>query len=314
MEAAPVSVNGREPDWTDITVNSVTVGTSTTVLGIGVGKTGSSNHQYEGGTVTFQAIGGPYPVVDSTSGGPLVPETIEIGVVLTPAQIAALGTNPWGILKDDDPEQGLLPKFYAIDTGQITDSFIKTAYRDAYIDIRNLPNAHNPNRTVPFDLYIDYIFEIVGGIGWNNSKDLESDEDYWTSFVVAAYQRNDDIPEVSPPSFDGDPDIFVTNSTYPGGPFWSGEEYHEEATQGLTVGSGDWDTLIFRAVHFDYFLYSYPHNESQTIAYEIGHSAGNAGSAAEHHAEGGIMDATPQANDVRFTGKTIKRFREAIKW
>jgi hypothetical protein len=60
--------------------------------------------------------------------------------------------------------------------------------------------------------------------------------------------------------------------------------------------------------------HQYAHFESQIIAHEIGHSAGNSGSEDEHHAEGGLMsdDLTEEITD--FTAPTLKRFREAQKW
>lgn len=169
-----------------------------------------------------------------------------------------------------------------------------------------LDTTWNPNRLVPFDLYLSKT-DMSIGLGWNNAQDLTSAEDYWVSFVLAGYQAAGWVFS----DLDNDPDPQVDNSTYPNQPYW-GDGYEETLQTGWTQDSGNWDSVIFRATIVDYPKWA--HFEDQNIAHEIGHSAGNAGSVAGHHAEGGLMRESLNQDDTKFTGATLKRFREANKW
>ncbi|MEK6676926.1 MAG: hypothetical protein AABZ47_14895, partial [Planctomycetota bacterium] len=111
---------------------------------------------------------------------------------------------------------------------------------------------------------------------------------------------------------DGDPDILINNSTAPLGPFWTAPGYSETVAYGGTASSGERPTMAYRAPMTDWFQYFTL--EEQTIAHEIGHSTGNLGDATSHHAEGGLMGEEIGETDTDFTGLTLKRFRETIKW
>ena len=133
--------------------------------------------------------------------------------------------------------------------------------------------------------------------------------------MVAGYQRGlgIDLAGFELVEHDDDPDPWLDNSdTLNGGAHTPILEYVEEGTYGITVGFGDWDTIIFRATIVDEV--KWPHFEEQTIAHEIGHSAGNSGTAAGHHAELGLMRSTLLIGDVNFTGKTLNRMRGIEKW
>lgn len=174
-------------------------------------------------------------------------------MLLTAAEKDAL-TDAEVIVKDDDPDTGLLPKFYTVD------SFMKRAYQDAYIDIVNLDAAYNPNRFVPFDLYLTAV-DLDTGAGWNNGKDRESSDAFWVSLVVASYQHGDLVLNSGPN--DNDPDPQVHNSTYPNPPWWPpGSGNDEEIISGTTVTGGDWDSVIFRAAIVDFP--GYPREESHS--------------------------------------------------
>jgi len=287
---------GREPDWTSIYIDSITVGTTTTNVPVGYGMTSSSDHQYEGGRVEFDALPGiVFPVYDSGEA------TFDINAVLTPAQVTAILSQPYGTLKDDDPDAFLLPRFYAVD------SVIKTVYRDAYIDIVNIPAALNPNLFVPFSLHLGPEDFSATNLfrSWDDAKDTWSSNGFWVSLVVAAYQRASALTY----DRDSDPDPLIDNSTYPTGANWPGPGYSENVSEGVTPMLGDWDSVIFRATIVDF-----PQGaayESRVIAHEIGHSAGNAGTEAQHHGEGGLQQ---DAANNRFNGASLKRFREVQKW
>ncbi len=289
MAAEPTTVVGREPDWQNVHIENVTVNAQTSTLHLSSAPTGNNPHQFEGGRI-IPSGGFTLGVIDHTG------NTIEIDRALIPPEISYVLDRD-AVLKDDDPNSGLLPKFYTITP------LIKTAYQNAYIDIVELPAEYNPNRQVSFDLYVVWLTEFVPGWGWNNSKDHDSSNAYWTSFLVAGYQAGGDVIEVN--GQDNDPDPLVDNSTYPDGPFWP-DEYSETLATGWTGESGDRDTLIFRATIVDFPMW--PQYESQVIAHEVGHSGGSSGTQEEHQDEGGLMSGSWSEDDDGLTAPRLKRF------
>jgi hypothetical protein len=135
--------------------------------------------------------------------------------------------------------------------------------------------------------------------------------DYWVSLLVACYQAGG-YTIISPTFRDNDPDPLVDNSTYPNGPYWSGDDYEETLQTGWTVRWGDWDSMVFRATVLDFPMHA--HFEDQVIAHELGHSGGNTGSESQHHNEGCLMSESVTEEMTRFCGETLNRFREAGKW
>lgn len=299
MNAEPTTVDSREPDWQEIYITDVTVNADSSTLHLLDALSGHSPHQYEGGTV-IPASGFTLGVIDHTTNN-----TIEANRAPTPPEIPYV-TDQEAVVKDDNPNSGLLPRFFTMTP------FIRNAYADAYINIVNLDVQHNPNRSVDFDLYLSST-EMSIGEGWNNSKDVDSANDYWASFVVAGYQAGALFDQGMNQWRDNDPDPLVDNSTYPLCPCWPGEEYNETLTGGWTASFGDWDSIVFRAVIVDFPKHA--HYESQVIAHEIGHSGGNTGTPEEHYNEGGLMTGDSLTEDIdSFTAPTLKRFREAEKW
>lgn len=296
MKAEPTSVMDRDPDWQDILVTDISIGSETSILFLANPLSGHSPHQYEGGRVKIIDNGLELSVIDHFD------QSIEVDIVMDPAMTLEV-IGKIAVIKDDDPDNGLLPNFITID------SFTKNAYKDAYIDIVNLEDLFNPNKEIDFDLYISWT-EMLLGLGWNDSIDHSSSNLYWTSFVISAYQAGGDLFDVN--GRDNDPDPFVDNSTYPSGPYWVEEEYNEFLQSGWTFDSGDRDSVVFRATIVDTPRYNY--FESQVIAHEIGHSGGSIGTEVSHHDEGGLMREGLLESDTKFTGKTLKRFREAVKW
>jgi hypothetical protein len=297
MLPEPTTVSGREPDRQEVSVVDVTVNATTSTLHLANPLSGHNPHQFEGGTVDLTSSGGlPLTVWDHANA------TVDVTRVLTPPEMPYVKGRS-GHIKDDDPTSGLLPKFYTISP------FIRNAYEDAYIEIEDLDATWNPNHDVPFDLYLTE-FEMGTGWGWNDAQDRASSSGYWTSFVLAAYQAYGSLLEGS--ILDNDPDPLQNNATFPNGPYWTGEGYEETLQTGWTIDSGDWESVLFRATIVDFPHWA--HFEDQVLAHEIGHSGGNTGTEAQHHAEGCLMRKDIIETDDHFCGMTLKRFREAVKW
>ena len=296
MTAAPTTVTGREPDWRQVFIEDLTINAETTTFHLAGPMSGHSPHQYEGGRVVIIDNGWSLHVIDHTN------NSLEIDRVLVPPEWSYVEDH-FAILKDDDPNSGLLPHLYAITP------FIKNAYADAYVDIVELDEGYNPNRSIPFDLYVTST-QMLTGWGWNDSKDLGSSNGFWTTFVMAGYQAGG-YTDLDNQDRDNDPDPMIDNSN-PSGPTWPGDEYDELGLFGWTATFGDWDGIVFRATIYD--LPQCAHFENQVLAHEIGHSAGNAGSEEQHHNEGGLMSEHLHELHETFRAPTLKRFREADKW
>lgn len=296
MEAESVEPADRSPDWKAVTVTSVTNNLATATLFLAETL---QDHQYEGGRIEFQNGTFVLPVRDNSTG------SVEVGRILTPAEIAAID-NHLGRLKDDDPDSGVLPLFYTVD------SYIQNAYNDAYVRLLALPTAYNFSRTFPFKVYLES-GDLGSGDPWATGNDIQPIPSFWATRVVTGYQYGSLLL-----TKDNDPDPLQDNSTYPSGPFWAPiSEYSELIQHGYTLTDGDWDSVVFRAAIRDMSQGGYSgqdEGESQTVAHEIGHSAGNSGSESSHHAEGGLMKAEPTESDTRFTGRSLKRFRGVDTW
>ena len=91
-----------------------------------------------------------------------------------------------------------------------------------------------------------------------------------------------------------------------------GRAYDETGEDGWTPTSADWDGVLRRAPIID--LLSCGYFENQVLVHEIDHSAANAGSEGQHHAEGGLMSGSLHELHDSFRAPTLKRFREAEKW
>lgn len=296
MTAEPTTVEGRSPDWQNFLVTSATVnsGLGTTTLQLAGSLSGQDEHQFEGGTALIDFA--VWLVHDHTN------TSIDLALELSPPEIS-LVLNKNGIVRDDDPISGLLPYFATVD------SVLKTVYADAYIDIVDLDPVYNLTTTVEFDLYITST-EFASGWGWNNSHDIWSSNAFWTSHLVACYQAGGVLLSVGPN--DNDPDDLITNSTYPLGPYWPGEDYSELIRSGWTAGFDDYESIFLRAAIVDFP--PYPEFESLVIAHEIAHSAEDNGDEDVHHAEGGLMTKSFVEIQNRFTAPTLNRLRKAPKW
>jgi len=299
MGAEPETVTGREPDWQNGFVTGVTqnVTLGITILQLSGSLEDNNPHQFEGGRVLVPATGAVHAIYDHDNNN-----SIDLSGLLTGTEIDAM-TGASIVVKDDDPDNGLLPKSFSIT------QTIKTAYADAYVLPESLASQYNPNTLVPFDLYLSKS-DMTLGVGWNNAQDRSSEDTFWVTFVLAAYQAGGDVVAVD--ARDNDPDPLINNTTYPSGPYWPGPGYEETIQDGWTTTGSEWESIIFRAAIVDFPRQA--QYEEQVVAHEIGHSAGNAGTEVQHHSEGGLMsDADHQPGD-RFTAQTINRFREAIKW
>jgi len=297
MTTEPGTTPEREPDWQSVYISSAVSGTTSTTLQLGWTPQGASNHQYEGGHILMNASALTYAVRDHTDG------ILEITPSLTPAQLVQV-VDHWATLKDDDPDGGLLPHFYAVTPTT------KGLFATVYVDPLNLDPSLNTRTTVPFDLYVSAA-EMTTGQGWNNSHDVASDSSFWTSFVVAGYQAGGALDSGVNQWRDNDPDPLLDNATYPSGPYWP-DGYEETWQRGWTSGFLDFDAIVFRASLAEYPLS--PEYPSYVISHEIGHSAGNSGTEAQHHAEGGLMSTNESDWEHGLCPATIVRLREATKW
>jgi hypothetical protein len=144
--------------------------------------------------------------------------------------------------------------------------------------------------------------EVSAGVGYDNSQDIFSQNAYWTSLVIIAYQPGT--------STDGDPDpVTGPNNSGPA----TNPNYDIGFDFGVTPEDSDNASVIFLEVHRDIGTWAgktLPH----TIAHEVGHSAGPPNNGDDEHNEGGLMSAGAPVSECCFTGQTLRRFRESVKW
>ena len=309
MSAEPAIVSARSPDWDEFDPINVLDGAETTTFD-GVGMTqggplaaGEVDH-YEGGILTFTTPSLDYPVLDNHSyfnsdwGGTL--SKIHCNAGTTPQQEAELLAGPPGTMRDDDPISGQLPVFYSVGS----DPFILATYRASYIEVVQ-DDTLNPRREVPFDPHLEDL-DLQTGAGYDNSQDVFSQNNYWASLVVLAYQPDGPL--------DADPDPFSGQNN--SGPA-TNPNYDENVEFGVTIEDSDNASVIYVEVQRD--VGSAPaspiaHDLPHTIAHEIGHAAGPANDAQVEHDEEGLMSAGAQTAECCFSAMTLRRFRETVRW
>jgi hypothetical protein len=308
MASEPTTVEGRGPDWDRFDPIEVSGGEATTLFdGVGFAAggplaAGEVDH-YEGGTLRFPIPSRDYPVrnnhsyFDSDWGGSRT--EVRTDAPTSPAEEADILAGPLGDVHDDDPISGQLPLFYSVGS----DAFIRTVYQAAYIAIEE-DQATNPRRLVSFDLHLEDL-ELQMGVGYDNSQDVFSENAYWASLVIMAYQPKDAV--------DADPDPFagLNNSGSATNP-----NYDTGVEFGVTVEDSDNASLIYVEVQRDVgspIASAVPHDLSHTIAHEIAHAGSNQ-SEDEDHAEGGLMSPGAPVAEYCFTAVTLRRSREIDKW
>gem|GEM_PF-5812613 len=207
----------------------------------------------------------------------------------------------------DDDDSGLsgdpLPRL------DLIDDEVKSKFRPAYIEVEEVDESLNPNRTIPFspnnniynpDTALDDSQDLTG-------SDVES---YWYHMVITAYQPT----LTTPPNFQGnnydlDPNTeepFLLGAT---GISLLGLEINNHFSVMFVETIRDSNGGRAELPNFEQILQS---EISRITAHEIGHPPGGYDVDSDH-TEGGLMgDGAEEAN--YFFPITISRFRSALKW
>ncbi len=232
--------------------------------------------RYEDGYIVITGVG--QFTVTHNSDNLVFADTVVIDGV--PAQnIVGLS---FAIYDDDNVQLGSRPPRtmpYSLSGGTL----ITMAFADAYIKPEPVPSTYvdtnvsfNRNMNAGFGYYFDWLPTV------NHSRDLDESEDFWYSYVLAAFQ-----PEVSQ---DNDP-----------------------TTQGsITFGQTDpgilpknRSTIYVETLREVERLPMTPRiHEEHTVVHEIGHQGGGS------HGDGGIMAAGAPIDQNKFAPVTIDKFRD----
>ena len=286
MNADPETYPEKWPDLNRVLVDTVSANSpeagQSTIL-VEEPFSGPDTDFYEGGL--FDGLW----LVISNSVAPGEEELVVDGV-LTQEQIdAVIGQE---VYMCDDDGVGQLPSYPSLS------GFVADAFKPAYITVEAMSDALNPNKLVDFDLNLED-WEAWAGVGYDNAQDVWSEDQFWAALLVMCYQPGEGA--------DQDPDKYwgVGNSGGDGRAV-----FDADIDWGVTREADDDNaSAVFVEVQRDVgvpestFL---PH----IIAHEIGHSAGNSSTSADH-AEGGLMDKPVYGS---FHAATLKRFRGCDRW
>jgi hypothetical protein len=235
-------------------------------------------------------------------------------------------------VRDDDPYFADPNAPRQLPRPSLLDGNIVQAYRDAYIEIVEADSSLNLVNIVDWrsnltaiEMYSDYL-QLQGiSAQW----DLGSSNGYWARHLVVCYQ---------PGTYeDGDGDehencgisdnCLAPNQPYPLGGLSALPNI--DKVFGLTVRNEVFFDTALTTVYLetvrDEITDPTAQKLWQVVAHELGHmtldQAGDTPPGGAAHAEGGLMSGPPEGNQLqdipgmqRFTGITLRRFREAKRW
>ena len=305
MDSEPLTTAGRSPDWDDFDAIFLTHGASTTMF-TGRGLTtplgqlaGLGPDHYEGGVLVYSLPTRIFPVLHDLANFDTQLQMYRVtitadGTVSPQDELTYLSSI--AIIRDDDQFAQQLPLPYQV----AGDAFIQSAYGRAYIQIQQ-QDSLNPRPLVPFDTNLSDI-ELMSGDGYDDFQDTLSQNAFWTSLVIMAYQP----AELA----DADPDPWIGMNNTGGA---DNPAYDPAFGFGTTINDSDNASVIFIEVHRD--IGSRTENDlSHTIAHEIGHASSFTGNEDDDHNEGGLMSPGAPSSQCCFSAQSLTRFRSVTKW
>ena len=164
------------------------------------------------------------------------------------------------------------------------------AYGEAYIRVVRALDQYNPNKLVNFVSNLSD-WDVQLGIGWNNSQDINSTAEYWSTLIVMGYQ--------GPSSSDSDPndegaDLGVTRLPF------NQSLVFVEAIRDFNNGAGGGDTLEQVMAH-----------EAAHVALGGGHTP-NTGADLMHLPRDEQTAHLPTRNF--FIPKDLAKFRSVVEY
>jgi len=293
MGAVPTDEADDEKNYESGTITGVTQNNAIVTLTLSDNLTDTGRYLETGAQIEISGYD-PMQVLDVPSSNTV--RVIASGDPASPDDITGATSSAYKIY-DDDYEIISLPLHGR--SGEIITNMRKD-YAPAYIEI---VEANNPNPTVEFKLHepAASIFEVV----WNDSKDADTDPEFWHQLVTLGYQPQTDR--------DGD-DIIGDNSQIllggtPEGGFVNNDycvvytETIRDSDKMNAVRSNDQSTQN------DFIAWI-----SLIASHEVGHVPGIKSEGGEHGELGIMVEGAPDDLGAEFTSETIKRFRQTNDW